>query len=84
MKRIRRRVIFPCLMASALILSCPSQSPLPQENNINQKPKYDYMSTFLSRNTKPLGLKEDKTLQKLLKQPSFVWAIRSGAKHILD
>ena len=49
-----------------------------------KKPKYDYMSTILSRNTKPLGLKEDSELEKLLKQPCIKWAIRAGKKHILD
>ncbi|NIO48092.1 MAG: hypothetical protein GTN73_01440 [Candidatus Aminicenantes bacterium] len=49
-----------------------------------KKPKYDYMSTILSRNTKPLGLKEDPELAKLLKQPGIKWAIRVGKKHILD
>lgn len=49
-----------------------------------KKPKYDYMSTFLSRNTKPLGLKEDLALKKFLKQPSIKWAIRAGERHILD
>jgi hypothetical protein len=42
------------------------------------------MSDFLSRNTKPLGLKEDRRLEKLLKQPAIDWAIRAGARHILD
>lgn len=50
----------------------------------SKKPKYDYMSTFLSRNTKPLGLKEDPTLKKFLKQPTIKWAIRAGGRHILD
>ncbi len=49
-----------------------------------KKPNYDYMSTFLSRNTNPLGLKEDLTLKKLLKQSSAKWAVRAGKRHILD
>ena len=49
-----------------------------------EKPKYDYMSTLLSRDTKPLGLKEDLALKKLMKQPSIKWAIRAGKRHILD
>jgi len=49
-----------------------------------KKPNYDYMSTFLSRNTNPLGLKEDLTLKKLLKQSNTKWAERAGKKHILD
>lgn len=48
------------------------------------KPKYDYMSTFLSRNSKPLGFKEDLALKNLMRQPSIKWAIRAGARHVLD
>ena len=49
-----------------------------------KKPKYDYLSTFLDRNTKSLGLKSDPELEKLLKQPSIKWAIRAGSKHVLN
>ena len=50
----------------------------------SQKPKYDYMSSFYSRNTKPLGLKEDVALRKLMRQPGIKWAVRSGIRHILN
>lgn len=56
---------------------------LPQEVP-PKKPRYDYMSTFLNRNTKPLGLKTDPELEKMLKQPSIKWAIRAGSKHVLN
>jgi hypothetical protein len=49
-----------------------------------QKPKYDYMSTFLSRSTRPLGLKEDPALRKLLNQRAVKWAIRAGSRNVLD
>ncbi|MCX8159930.1 MAG: hypothetical protein N3G18_03235 [Candidatus Saccharicenans sp.] len=58
----------------------PDQVP-PQEV---QKPKLDYMSTFLSRTTSPLGLKEDEDLRRLLKQPKTKWALRAGVRHILN
>lgn len=48
-----------------------------------QKPKFDYMSSILSR-TKPLGLKDNAPLRKLLSQPSIKWAMRSGGRHILN
>lgn len=48
-----------------------------------KKPKYDYMSTILSRTT-PLGLKIGPELEKFLQQPSTKWAIRVGAKHVLN
>ena len=41
----------------------------------SRKPKYDYMSTFLSRDTEPLGLKENIALKRFLEQPSIKWAI---------
>ncbi|HOI44698.1 MAG TPA: hypothetical protein PLX50_03695 [Candidatus Aminicenantes bacterium] len=49
-----------------------------------QKPRYDYMSTFLSRSTNPLGLKEDHITRELLKQPGTKWALRAGARNILN
>jgi hypothetical protein len=49
-----------------------------------KKPEYDYMSSILSRNTKPLGLKDNLPLRRFLNQPSFKWAIRSGGRHILN
>jgi hypothetical protein len=49
-----------------------------------QKEKFDYMSSILSRNTKPLGLKENISLRKFLNQPSIKWAMRSGSRHLLN
>lgn len=60
--------------------STPTQVP-PQEI---QKPRLDYMSTFLSRTTSPLGLKEDKELRRLLRQSKTSWAYRAGIRHILN
>jgi len=59
----------------------PGKQASPQEV---QKPKYDYMSTFLSRSTQPLGLKEDPAIKQLLDQGPVKWAIRAGSRHILD
>jgi hypothetical protein len=55
----------------------------PQEYPV-KKPKSDYMSQILGRNTKPLGLKEDLAVRRLLRQPAIRWAVRSGQRHILD
>jgi len=49
-----------------------------------RKPPTDYMSTFLSRNTRALGLKENKLLTQMMKQPSVDWAIRATGRHLLD
>jgi hypothetical protein len=65
-----------------LLLSGRGVNFIQQKESV--KRQADYMSDFLSRNTKPLGLKEDRRLEKLLKQPAIDWAIRAGARHILD
>jgi hypothetical protein len=57
------------------------QEPPPREV---QKPSYDYMSGFLSRSTRPLGLKEDPSVRRMLGQGPVAWAIRAGARHVLD
>jgi len=49
-----------------------------------KKPEFDYMSSILSRNTKPLGLKDNLPLRRFLNQSSIKWAFRAGGKHILD
>ncbi len=61
----------------------PAATPTPQEIPA-KKPKSDYMSTLLSRNTNPLGLREDQMTKKLLQQGRVKWAVRAGARHILD
>lgn len=69
---------------SARNRSYAKNSAIQPQNIPEKKPKYDYMSRFLSRNTKPLGLKEDLALKRLLNQPNIKWAIRAGKKHILN
>jgi len=65
--------------------SPPTESiPAPPQEFPAKKPRYDYMSSFFSRNTKPLGLKEDLALKKLLKQKAAKWALRTEIRHILD
>jgi len=64
---------------SAFLSAKPDVDP-----QTSKKPKYDYMSSFLSRDTEPLGLKENIALKRFLEQPSIKWAIRSGKKHILN
>jgi hypothetical protein len=55
-----------------------------QESVPTQKPTFDYMSTYLSRNTKPLGLEEDKEIKELKRQPAIKWAIRANIRHSLQ
>lgn len=59
----------------------PPQEQPPQEV---REPSYDYMSTFLSRGTHPLGIKEDPAARRMLGQGSVPWAIRAGSRHVLD
>jgi len=66
-----------------LVLSLRGLNPAQQSEPPKQQAN-DYMSNFLMRDTKPLGLKGDRRLEKLLKQPGIDWAIRAGARHILD
>lgn len=49
-----------------------------------QPPKTDYMSNFQSRSTRPLGLKQNPALKKMLDQGAVRWSIRAGARHVLD
>jgi hypothetical protein len=62
----------------------PETLPVPPQEFPAKKSKYNYMNSFFSRNTKPLGLKEDQALKKLLAQKSITWAIRTEIRHILD
>jgi hypothetical protein len=94
MKKTLFSVLFFLILAS-LILSLPiarkhstsgfvaveTTDAIPQSV---KKPKYDYMSSILSRNTKPLGLKDNLPLRRFLNQPSIKWAVRSGSRHILN
>jgi hypothetical protein len=63
--------------SSSRLLSLPQEIPA-------KKPKSDYMSTLLSRNTNPLGFREDQMLKRLIRQGPVKWAVRAGARHILD
>ncbi|MFH1944665.1 MAG: hypothetical protein ABIK95_03470 [Acidobacteriota bacterium] len=85
-----RLVILPIVLCAATLLLFPSGladsgsfsgNDSPQ---ITQKSREDYMSTLLNRNTNPLGLKGDNTLQKYLSQPEIKWAIRAGRRHLLN
>jgi hypothetical protein len=78
-KIVKNRTV--AVLITLLLTSLITSGALsPQEE---QKSKNDYMSTLLSRNTEPLGLKENPELQKLMDQPSVKWAVRSGRRQIL-
>jgi hypothetical protein len=83
--RIMGTVAF--LMVTAVpVLSPPRQDnpQTPPQNEPVKKPPDDYMSRIMSRNTKPLGFKDDQALKRLLAEPSINWAVRAAARHILD
>jgi hypothetical protein len=87
-----RRVLPGVLAVAALGLflipqaARPGSQTTPQEPPPRkvQKPSYDYMGTFLSRSTNPLGLKNDPAARRMLGQGPVAWAIRSGSRHVLD
>jgi hypothetical protein len=58
-----------------------AQEPPPREV---QKPSYNYMDSFLSRSTNPLGLKDDPATRRMLGQGPVAWAVRAGSRHVLD
>jgi hypothetical protein len=63
----------------------PEPTPPPGEQQVPvAKPATDYMSTFLSRSTRPLGLKKDVLARKLLQQRPTKWVERSGVRHIFN
>jgi hypothetical protein len=70
------------MITLALVLLAGTLAPA-QQDYPEQRPKFDYMSTFL-RGRKPLGLKEDLIMKRLLRQPRASWAIRAGSRHLLD
>jgi len=76
----------PILLAGALGLAqqTPPGDSGPQETDPARRPATDYMRSLLSQNTKPLGVKVDKSLQRLMRQPATVWAVRASRRHILD
>jgi hypothetical protein len=80
-------VIFLTLSVGSSVLQKtdpPSDPPLPPQEYPAEKAKDDYMSSFFSRNTKPLGLKEDLAVRQLLRQPATKWAVRAGRSNILN
>lgn len=79
-----RSIFYKVKKAVALLLGILTLATFQAAPQEVQKPKYDYMSTFLSRSTQPLGLKEDPTIKKLLGQGAVKWAIRAGSRHLLD
>lgn len=79
----RKRTIAAALLGIGLLLA-PGGTNRAQQSGSTVRPGTDYMKDVLRRNTKPIGLKEDKLLQKLLKQSNMKWAIRASGRHILD
>jgi hypothetical protein len=81
----RRRIIPPLLFAA--MLGFGAQTPPTgcglQETDPAKRPSTEYMRSLL-QSTKPLGIVVDKTLQKLLRQPTIAWAARAARRHILD
>jgi hypothetical protein len=82
LRRIPKRAAMGFLALG--ILLAPGGPNRAQQNGSTVRPGADYMRDVLRRNTKPIGLKEDNLLQKLIKQSNMKWAIRATGRHILD
>lgn len=85
--RARARAFLPPLFLAAA-LGLGQQTPPPekeiQDANPAKRPATDYMRSLLSQSTKPIGVKTDKSLQRLNRQPTIAWAARAARRHILD
>lgn len=66
------------------VLSAALAPAAPAQNDAQIRPRSDYMGQILSRNTKTIGLLQDRTLQRMMSQTGRKWAVRSSARHILD
>ncbi len=73
--------VFSSLGPARPLWASANRQAAPQEA---QKPKYDYMSGFLSRSTQPLGLKENPGMKEMLAQGPVRWALRAGSRHVLN
>ncbi len=80
----QKRTAAAIFLGLGFLLASGGADRAAQQNSSTARPGADYMRDVLRRNTKPIGLKEDKLLQKLLKQSNMKWAIRSSSRHILD
>jgi hypothetical protein len=77
----RRAVLLWLGLAALSAAALPLPSP---QDDIQLRPKSDYMRDILARNTKAIGLIADPILQKMMSQTGRKWAVRSSARHILD
>jgi hypothetical protein len=73
---LRKGFFFLLVLLAASAVRPQDQPPTKQAQ--------DYMSAIISKNTKPLGLTENKRLNELMRQPNIKWAIRAASRHILD
>ncbi|MGQ9471463.1 MAG: hypothetical protein ACUVR0_07215 [Candidatus Aminicenantales bacterium] len=80
-----RRCLSKVVLGTFLLffMVTPRPALAPQEYP-PKRPIADYLSSFLSRSTKPLGLKEDQKLRQLLFQSPAKWVVRATPKHILN
>jgi len=85
--RVKAKALLPPLfLAAALGLgqqTPPPEKGLQETTDPAKRPATDYMR-LLSQSTRPLGVKADKSLQRLQRQPTVAWAARAARRHILD
>jgi len=86
-KRVLKGILAPALLLAAAIgrgQPTPAAENPPQETDPARRPPTDYMRSLLSQNTKPPGVKVDKSLERLMRQPAIAWTARAARRHILD
>jgi hypothetical protein len=83
-RRALAMAIIGFLLGPAAMRPWPQTTPQEPPPREIQRPSYDYMSTFLSRSTHPLGIKEDPAARRMLGQGAVPWAMRAASRHVLD
>lgn len=72
-------------VVSLLIFQLTSfRGQLSSQEYPSKKQISDYLSSFLSRSTQPLGLKEDQRLRQLMYQGPAKWVVRASSRHLLN
>ncbi len=84
MKKSLGRRLKLLFFVSSLLLLLGQRGALSPQEYPPKRPISDYLSSFLSRSTQPLGLKEDQKLRQLLYQSTIKWVVRANPRHILN
>lgn len=84
MKKQAVRFLASLLLGLFIFQLASFRGQLSSQEYPSKKQISDYLSSFLSRSTQPLGLKEDQRLRRLLYQAPAKWVVRASSRHILN